>query len=287
MQLPFPFKVLHGAGLRRSQFTRPVVRSVARTLCRKGVIPLDLLIGAPLETTFRVTVQGVSFLYELHFDDLFGSKLFWSGASGFEPDTVPLFIEHAKTAPRIIDVGAHTGFYTLLASAVNPTCKVMCFEPFAPTFQRLQQNIRRNKVEGRCRAVEAAVSNREFEAELHGPDDKSMCALEEREGTIRVSALSLDSVVPMDGNTKLVKIDVEGHEHRVLEGMTGVVSDSRPAIFFECNPGGPAAFIESFLRDHRYRMFSLLDRNVRELSKLVPEEMPHGHHNFLALACEV
>ncbi len=87
----------------------------------------------------------------------------------------------------------------------------------------------------------------------------------------------------MDGRTSFVKIDVEGHEPEVFEGMSRVIADSRPKILFECNPGGPAVRCESILRDNGYSLFSLVDRNVRELSRLIPEDIPAGQHNFLAV----
>ena len=107
------------------------------------------------------------------------------------------------------------------------------------------------------------------------------------EGTIAVNTLTLDSVIPRDGKTKLVKMDIEGSEDKALLGMAETICDSRPVIFFECNPGGPAAAIETTLRGYGYRLYSIVGGHPCELKKLVPEEFSHGHHNFLASTAEL
>jgi FkbM family methyltransferase len=280
------FQALHGIGLRRTHFTMPVIRDIACLLCRAHLVPPDLLMGAPVETTFELSVKGLRFQYDLDADDLFGSGLFWRGGSTFEEDTVPLFVEFAKNAPRIVDVGAHTGFYTLLACVANPACEVMSFEPLPATFKRLMKNIRVNNLATRCLAFEAAVSDRASKTSLSVPADKTMSFIDNVAGTVPVCTTTLDDVIPRDGKTKLVKIDVEGHEPAVLAGMSRTLMDSRPIILFECNPGGPAAVIEDFLRTHSYRIFSIVNSQPKELKRLIPEELPHKHHNFLAMPPE-
>jgi FkbM family methyltransferase len=279
-------QVLHGIGLRRTHFTLPVLRDIACLLCRAHLVPPDLLIGAPVDTTFELTVEGLRFQYDLEGEDLFGSALFWCGASSFERDTVPLFIKFAKNSHRIVDVGAHTGFYTLLASVANPGCEVMSFEPLPATFKRLMKNIRVNNLSARCVAFEAAASDRVSMTSLSVPIDKTMTFVDAAAGTVSVCTTTLDSVIPRDGKTKLVKIDVEGHESEVLAGMNRTLIDSRPVIFFECNPGGPAADIEEFLHSHSYRIFSIVNGHPKELHRLIPEDIPHRHHNFLAMPSE-
>jgi Methyltransferase FkbM domain len=75
-----------------------------------------------------------------------------------------------------------------------------------------------------------------------------------------VRVAKLDDV--LDGDVGFVKIDVEGHELRVLEGASSLIERCRPILFIECeerhNPGGPAAlfshlkkagYIGRFLRE--------------------------------------
>ena len=129
-----------------------------------------------------------------------------------------------------------------------------------------------------------AVSSEQGNASLKTPDGQTMCTLEGRpsQSAIKVPVTSLDSVLPLDAKTQSMKIDVEGHEDKVLQGAFKTIKASRPIIFFECNPGNRAQSIETFFRERDYSLFSLLNGKPKELSKLVPEDLPHGHHNFLA-----
>jgi FkbM family methyltransferase len=220
--------------------------------------------------------------YSLTPGDDFGSALFWRPAAVLESDVLPVFIKFARSTSRFVDVGAHTGIYSLLACAASPACQVMAFEPHPLTYDRLNANIRANGFEGRCTAFQAAVGRSSGVARLRTPDDLTMCSLSDSGDALEISVVALDELIPKDGRTSLVKIDVEGHEYEVLEGMSAVIRDSRPAIFFECNPGGPADAIEQFLRAHGYSVFSLQTGKLSRLSRLAPEEFSRGHHNFLA-----
>jgi hypothetical protein len=68
--------------------------------------------------------------------------------------------------------------------------------------------------------------------------------------------------------------------------MTEILIDSHPVIFFECNPGGQASLIDQFLRGKGYRIFSIVHGDIRELQRLIPEDIPRQHHNFLALCSQ-
>jgi FkbM family methyltransferase len=282
LSLRFPFQLLHKAGLRRDQFARSPLRDIARFLSSRGLIPTEILVGSPVETTFKVRTGPLEVSYYLTPGDDFGSALFWRPAGVLESDVLPVFIEFATSSTWFVDVGAHTGIYSLLAGAASPACEVVAFEPHPLTHARLNANIRANGFEGRCTALQAAAGRSSGVARPHTPDDLTMCSLSDSGDALEISVVALDELIPKDGRTSLVKIDVEGHEDEVLEGMSAVMRDSHPAIFFECNPGGPANAIEQLLRAHGYSVFSLRTGKLTRLSRLVPEEFSRGHHNFLA-----
>jgi hypothetical protein len=64
--------------------------------------------------------------------------------------------------------------------------------------------------------------------------------------------------------------------------MEKIIADSHPAILFECNPGGRAPEIDTFLRGHGYQLMHLTETRMTPIAELVPERFPHGSHNFLA-----
>jgi len=76
-----------------------------------------------------------------------------------------------------------------------------------------------------------------------------------------IDVTTLDSLVEPLGirNVSFVKIDVEGHEARVLSGGRKLFSESRPVIameaFYENDPDPPAlALLREFGYHHYYRL---------------------------------
>jgi FkbM family methyltransferase len=245
------------------------------------MIPLKSLMGAPLDVIFDMRLPGASFEYHVTPDDPLGARLFWQDWQRWEPYVVPQFARFARNSRRIVDIGAHTGIYSLFACALNSSCEVFAFEPFPLIYARLVENIRRNGFESRIRSFQAAVSDADGTGRLHIAPDVTMCALSDS-GGLEVPVVTLDQIIPIDGGTGLVKMDVEGHENRVFRGMERVVQDSHPVIIFECNPGGAAAEVDEWLRQRGYHIFSLVDGVVEEISELCPERFEFGNHNFLA-----
>jgi FkbM family methyltransferase len=140
----------------------------------------------------------------------------------------------------VVDVGAHIGFYTLAAAkGVGPEGRVIAFEPNPVARAQLEFNIDLN----RCRNVEVlavAVGAREGEAILHVPqsEDTSWSSLSARsfeEGDpVPVRVVDLDSVVSARSlRPTFVKIDVEGFELDVIDGMAGVLAGARPVVLCE------------------------------------------------------
>jgi FkbM family methyltransferase len=138
-----------------------------------------------------------------------------------------------------VDVGAHIGVYSIYAhKTLRGRGRVIAFEPNPDARGYLAENLALNG----CEAVlvsPVALSDRAGEAVLHVPAsfDRSWSSLDEgkyEEGRpVTVTAARLDDELSRHGlRPALVKIDVEGHELRVLEGMERTLDD-RPAILCE------------------------------------------------------
>jgi FkbM family methyltransferase len=156
----------------------------------------------------------------------------------YEPYTARVMAALLAPGDVAVDVGANIGFFTLLASRrVGDAGEVFAFEPAPRPRQRLVENLRlnaaRNVVVG-----EAAVCEREGEEAFYeGPPDRqglsSLRVLEDASRVTRVRAGRLDDLLGGVRAVSLVKIDVEGAEYRVLEGMAGRLDRDRPDLIVE------------------------------------------------------
>jgi FkbM family methyltransferase len=166
-------------------------------------------------------------------------------------------------ARQSVDVGANLGVYSRALSKLTPT--VHAFEPNRELAQLLRRTLPRNVI-----VHEQALSSRTGCGTLRTPVVNGrpvfgLASLEEHAAypgsdQEAVQVAKLDDV--LDGDVGFVKIDVEGHELRVLEGASSLIERCRPVLLIECeerhNPGGPAAlfnhlkkagYIGRFLRE--------------------------------------
>ncbi|CAN5480102.1 hypothetical protein BH09PLA1_BH09PLA1_01720 [soil metagenome] len=177
----------------------------------------------------------------------------------YELDTARLIKRLLKRGDHFVDCGANIGYFTLLAAqCVGAGGKIDAFEPQAANFARLRENLKRNGLLDRATLHAMALADREGSVDLFRPSDKvdnhgtsSMFPDPEwqsRAGqgtgasatTTQVRTARLDHVLA-GAKPKLIKIDVEGAEPLVAEGMRGLLSrdhagDSPPMIILEFNP---------------------------------------------------
>jgi FkbM family methyltransferase len=168
------------------------------------------------------------------------------------------------------DLGAHFGFYsTALAIRVGNTGQVAAFEPNPLSFERLERHRRMNGLEW-LKTYQAAASDQSglFELLSYGDLDSTSThlrydgeALGESSTPIWVRCLRLDELV---GRGELrapqfVKIDVEGHGHRALEGMRLAVAAARPSLIIGFHSETEVNGVLGILRPLGYRWAPLIE----------------------------
>ena len=148
-----------------------------------------------------------------------------------------------------VDVGAHIGYYSLLAArAVGPAGRVVSFEPSPDNFALLTENIRLNGLSKIVRAENLALGAGRGEADLHLStcntgdhrlystldDDDEMFNAGMHRQSVRVPVISLDEYLGREGveRVDVVKIDVQGAEMDVLLGMRQTLARSPQVVLF-------------------------------------------------------
>jgi FkbM family methyltransferase len=162
----------------------------------------------------------------------------WIGI--YERAKQDVFAAHIGPGSVVFDVGAHVGFYTLLASVLaGSRGTVVAFEPSPANIAHLRAHIRLNNVEN-AHVIEAAVGEKDGTAWFkHGLTSTTGGIAET--GDWKVQVVSLDSLV-VDGNLRppdVIKMDIEGAEAAALRGARQILVTHKPAIFLATH--GPAA----------------------------------------------
>lgn len=159
------------------------------------------------------------------------------------------------------DVGANVGFFSLLAGRiVGPSGAVSAFEPVPANVARIRANARRNGL-ANIDVLEVALSDAGgtttllLAAHPGGAAVASAGAPPDAIGSIEVTTATVDDLVDA-GRVRpptLVKIDVEGAECEVIEGMKRTLRTHRPVVICEIDGEEPVA-----LAAKRSRILGLL-----------------------------
>jgi FkbM family methyltransferase len=138
-----------------------------------------------------------------------------------------------------IDVGAHYGIYSLL-SAKNASA-VYAFEPVPENHQILDKNIKLNNLEN-VHSINKAVSDSESKVTFNIPWASDSAGFYEHPNAesirkVKVQTARIDNELSDAKNVSFVKIDTEGHEIHVLEGMKKTLANNGDAkLLIEFNP---------------------------------------------------
>jgi FkbM family methyltransferase len=200
-----------------------------------------------------------------------------------EESLITYMLRYLRLNDTFIDIGAHYGFFTLLASEiVGPEGKVYCFEPTPSTFKVLTENIkgRNNVVSNNCLiwSKEKEVIFRDYGpiwSEINSvfepratPSDRKILKYTEH----RMKALSLDDYLKQNNiSPKFVKIDAESAELEILHGMEETISAFKPIIALEVGDlnldNVPASNkLVSFLTSRGYQTYEYLNDNIKNHS---------------------
>lgn len=200
--------------------------------------------------------------------DQVASRIGDKGWKFFEPPMPELFYRLAQISDgMIIDVGANTGFYSLVGVAARKNLKVWAFEPDPHVRPILKKNLKLNRVRRRVRVFPIALSDARGSADLYVPTQEhglieTSSSLEKtfkdaHSEVIRVPVDTIDRVMSGLRNifrkVAIIKVDVEGHEAAVLRGATETVRKHRPLMFVEVLPGADLVSLNAFLRNHSYK----------------------------------
>ncbi len=201
---------------------------------------------------FRGPLKGDRWLLATRINFFLGS---------YEPEQTQAFAEAVRPGAVVYDVGAHYGYYTLLAAKLaGESGSVVALEPSPRNLTVLRRHIALNHLRN-VSVVELAVSDHEGEARFNNTAGSGVGHLSEQ-GPLTVRLTTLDLLAQRFPTPQVIKIDVEGAEELVLAGGMGMLKARRPVVFLSTH--GPALH-ESCSRTLRGLGYSVTDLIPGEL----------------------
>ncbi len=189
------------------------------------------------------------------------------GWESFERPLPSTLYRAAQKWPGLfLDVGANTGLFTLIALAAHARNHVVAFEPLPDILEALNGNIYANQLQHRVRLIRCALSDSNGAAPLYVPSAEhgwieTSASLRadfkpSHSAVLEVLQRTLDRVLFRPSlamkRVSVIKIDVEGHEARVLAGARWTIARHRPIVFVEVLRHADLAALSRFVDRHRY-----------------------------------
>jgi FkbM family methyltransferase len=159
---------------------------------------------------------------------------------------------------RFIDLGAHAGHFTLIASRiVSTTGRVLAVEPAPSSVTHLRHHLAVNRVTN-VDVMEVAVSARAGSARFTDAPG-SLGAHLSNEGEQTVPTVTLDDLVERWGGPPpaCIKLNIEGAELSALRGGQATLARARPVLFVATHGDDTHHACIDLLAGHGYRVEAL------------------------------
>jgi FkbM family methyltransferase len=195
-----------------------------------------------------------------------GDHGYWLGS--YELEFQKIFAGKIQPGDIVLDVGAHVGYYTLLAARCSgPSGHIHSFEPLPRNVAFLKRHIQINKLTN-VTFHQIAVSDRSGSVHFGGGVSSSTGRIT-LSGDLEVEAASLDDLLNTGeiNSPSLMKIDVEGAEASVLRGGKQLLNEFRPDIFLATHGSQPHSDCKRLLADLGYTFEPINAGSVNEASE--------------------
>lgn len=224
----------------------------------------------------NTSMQLIPHLGEFDFDSLIYRQM------PHEPELYDFVKRIINEFDLVLDIGANVGIFSVYAAKANTTARIYSFEPSGEAFARLNQNIKANNLEN-VTTYNVAVADKTgfltfYEPEGHltnGSLEVSFAShydkAPRKRMTIAVSGNLFEELM-RESKKILVKIDTEGAEAYVLQGLKDVITNHRPHLILEVLKDYEEQLnAVEFLKD-QYEFYSITDGGLQRQPKFVAHD---------------
>lgn len=213
-----------------------------------------------------------------------GFMLYFFGK--FEENELLIISKFILNDSIIIDIGANIGIHSMLFSKLAPNGTIYSFEPSRGTFEILNKNLIFNN---NVIPLNFGIGNSTELMEFYEAEDNAFSSFKDtkRKQIIKLSkvlCIKIDEFINLFKINRIdfIKIDVEGFEQEVIEGMTNVLKNIRPVIFCEIYQGinsnmNPLSTINT-IKNYNYDAYV-----IKQNELLIFEEHSDNYPNYIFL----
>lgn len=198
-----------------------------------------------------------------------GNHGYWLGT--YELEKRRVFESAVHSGSVVFDIGAHVGFYTLLASELaGDEGQVFAFEPAQQNLLYLKKHLRMNDA-ANVTVIEAAVSDKSGEVFFDHGESNSFTGHISDSGKPQTPSVALDELfnkgqIPAPD---YIKIDVEGAEMQVLSGAETMLVENYPTLFLATHGREVHKLCCDFLGSLGYQMQPLDGESLDQSEELL------------------
>jgi FkbM family methyltransferase len=196
----------------------------------------------------------------------------------YEPEELNIISENFPAGGTFVDVGANVGNHTVYVAKFLKAARIIAFEPNPAVQQMLLANIFLNNLQSLVDVSHLGIGLGDKSTRAHvKPRYQHNIGATQLQSTSASSDVGTVAVERGDDLLKcetidMIKIDVEGMELDVLNGLQRTVSEQRPMIFIEVDRANED-FFQTWVRTNGYvihRQFARYEGQINYLLIAAP-----------------
>lgn len=160
-----------------------------------------------------------------------------------EPAATKILKEELSEGMHVVDIGANIGYYALIeAQIVSNIGKVYAIEPELSNFELLKKNVQVNCFDNIVETFQLAIADKDGPSKLYISDASNLHSLFNLENTsedryIIIKTSTLDNFLRDKTRIDLIRMDIEGFEYKVIDGMIETLEKEKSLkLFIEFHP---------------------------------------------------
>lgn len=186
----------------------------------------------------------------------------------YEIEILKSWNRYLSSVNTILDIGANIGNHSIYWAQNENVTKIFAFEPLKSTFEILERNIKCNDIR-KVEIFQMGVGDKESFAKIDNQDPNNLGATSLRKIDYKtdIRIISIDDFLnDKNYSIDLVKIDVEGFEVLVLNGMFYTIKKYKPIIWVEVTLETVKDVLD-ILNRHEYYILDIIKFNILAIHK--------------------